>query len=46
MKLKKTATAMFSLLCEAYGENTLSRVHVSEGHRRFSEGREDVEIDE
>jgi len=33
------------LLCEAYGENALSRAHVFEWHKRFSEGREDVEHD-
>jgi hypothetical protein len=45
VKLKKTATEMLNLLCEAYGENTLSRACVFELHKRFSEGREDVADD-
>jgi hypothetical protein len=36
---------MFNLLCETYGDNTLSRAFVFEWHKRFSEGREDVEDD-
>jgi hypothetical protein len=43
VKLKKTATETFSLLHEAYGENTLSRARVLIWHKRISEGREDVE---
>jgi hypothetical protein len=34
------------MLQEAYRENSLSRAHVFEWHKRFSEGREDVEGDE
>jgi len=45
MKLKKIATETFNLLHEAYGENTLPRAHVFEWHKRFSEGRVDVEDD-
>jgi hypothetical protein len=45
VKLKKTATEMFSVSHEAYGENTLSRAHVFEWHKRFSEGREAMEYD-
>jgi transposase len=45
VKLKKTATETFNMLREAYGENTLSRARVFEWHKRFSEGREDVEDD-
>jgi hypothetical protein len=41
VKLKKTATETFDLLCEVYGENTLSRARVFQWHNRFSEGRED-----
>jgi hypothetical protein len=33
----------FNLLCEANGENILSRAHVFEWHKMFSEGRDDVE---
>jgi len=43
--LTKTATKPFNLLCEACGENTLSRAHVFEWHNRCSEGREDVDDD-
>jgi hypothetical protein len=43
VKLKKTATEMFNLLYKAYGENTLSRAYVFKWHKRFAEGREDVE---
>jgi hypothetical protein len=43
-KLKKTATEMYQLLRD--GEDTLSRAHVFEWHRRFLGGREDVEDDE
>jgi hypothetical protein len=43
--LKKTATEIFSLLCEAYGESTLSKACVFEWHKIVSEGREDVEDD-
>jgi hypothetical protein len=37
VKRKQTAIETFSLLHEAYGENTLSRAAVSEWHKRFSE---------
>jgi hypothetical protein len=43
--LKKTATEKLSLLCEVYGENTLSRAHVFQWHKKFSEGREGLEDD-
>jgi len=46
LKLKETATEAFSLLCEVYTENTLSRDHMFEWHKRLSEGREDVEDDD
>jgi hypothetical protein len=46
VKLKETATETFDLLRQAYGENTLSKARVFELHKRFSEGREDVEGDE
>jgi hypothetical protein len=45
VKLKKNATEMFNLLCEAYGENIISRACVFEWHERFPEGTEDVEDD-
>lgn len=46
VKLKKNATETLNLLREAYGEDALSRSRVFEWHKRFSEGREDVEDDE
>jgi hypothetical protein len=46
VKVKKTTTEMFNLLNEVYGENTLSRAHVSEWCKRLSEGRQAVEDDE
>jgi len=46
VKLKKSDTETFNMLHEAYGEMTLSRAYVFEWHKRFSEGREDVEDDE
>jgi hypothetical protein len=46
VKIKKTASETFNLLCEAYGENNLLRAPVFEWCKRFSEGREDVEDDE
>jgi hypothetical protein len=45
-KLKKTATEMYELLREVYGEDTVSRARVWERHRRFLGGREDVKDDE
>jgi hypothetical protein len=32
------------LLTEAYGEDCMSRPHVSEWHKQFSEGRESVKM--
>ncbi|GFG30570.1 hypothetical protein Cfor_10488 [Coptotermes formosanus] len=46
VKLKKTATETVYLLREAYGEDALSKSRVFEWHKRFSEGRENVEDDE
>ena len=46
VKLKKSATECYQLLKEVFGDNTLSRTRVFEWHRRFSEGREEVEDDE
>lgn len=46
VKLNKTATESFCLLKQVYGEQSLSRSQVFEWHRRFKEGREDVEDDE
>jgi len=46
VKLEKTAIGTFNLLREAYEENTLPRSRVSEWHKRWSEGGEDVEDDD
>jgi len=46
VKLKKTATETLNLLREAYGEDALSKSRVFDWHKRFSEGREDVEDNE
>jgi hypothetical protein len=46
VKLKNTATGTFSLLCKEYGENTLSRACVFEWHKRFSEGKQDIEMND
>lgn len=46
VKLKKSATECYQLLKEVFGDNTMSRTCVFEWHRRFSEGREEVEDDE
>ncbi|GFV32851.1 hypothetical protein TNCV_4685591 [Trichonephila clavipes] len=36
----------FQILTEAYGGETLSRAHVFEEHKRFSEGIDSLEDDE
>jgi len=46
VKLKKSATETFQLLTEAYGEDCMSRAHVFELHKRFSEDRESVKDDD
>jgi hypothetical protein len=38
VKLKKTATDMFEMLKNAYGEECLLRTSVFEQHKRFKEG--------
>ena len=43
VKLKKTPNKCYKLLQEAYGDNSLSRAHVFEWCKRFSEGRESTE---
>jgi hypothetical protein len=43
VKLEKTTTRNFILLCEGYGGDVLSRGDMSECCKKFSEGREDVE---
>jgi hypothetical protein len=47
VKLKKiTPTECFQLLKEVYCDNVMSCTRVSEWHKRFMEGREEVEDDE
>jgi len=46
VKLKKSSTETFQLLTEAYSEDCMSRAHVFEWHRQFSEGRESVKDDD
>ena len=45
IRLGKTPTETFSLLQEVYRDATMSRTRVFEWHKRFREGREDVEDD-
>ncbi|XP_050527144.1 protein GVQW3-like [Daktulosphaira vitifoliae] len=46
VKLKKTAAESFRMLCKVYSEECLSRACVFEWHKRFCNGREDVEDDD
>jgi hypothetical protein len=47
VKLKKQIlTECFQLLKEVYGDNIMSLKQVFEWHKRFMEGREEVEDDE
>ena len=41
----KIPTKVLKLLQEVYGDDMMSRTHLFEGHRRFKEGREEVEDD-
>jgi hypothetical protein len=43
VKLKKKISECFQLVKEVYGDNVMSRTRVSERHKRFMEGREEVE---
>ena len=45
VRLGKTPTETFNLLQEVYGDATMSRTRIFERHKRFREGREDVEDD-
>ena len=46
VKLKKTSPMeCIKLLKDVYDDNLMSRSHVFEWHKRFSEGREEVEDD-
>jgi hypothetical protein len=43
MTLNKSATETIEMLCEAFGEHSLSRTAVFEWHSRFKAGRVSVE---
>ena len=46
VKLKKTSPMeCIKLLKDVYGDNLMSRSRVFEWHKRFNEGREEVEDD-
>ena len=45
VKLGKTATETLKMLRDVYGDSSMSRTRVFELHKRFMEGREDVEDD-
>ena len=46
VKLKKSPMECFQMLKEVFGDNAMSRARVFLWHKRFSEGREEVEDDE
>jgi transposase len=43
VKIGNSASETLTLLTVAYGEYTMKKSSVSEWHRRFKEGREDVQ---
>ena len=43
VKLGKTVTETLKMLCDVYGDFSMSRTRVFEWHKRFVEGMEDVE---
>ena len=45
VRLGKNPTEALKLLQDVYGDDAMSRARVFEWHRRFKEGREDVEDD-
>ena len=45
VRLRKTPTEALKLLQEVYGNHTMSRTRLFEWHKRFKEGREEVEED-
>ena len=45
VRLGKTATEALKLLQEVHGDDTMSRTCLFEWHRRFKEGREEVDGD-
>jgi len=45
VRLGKTPTEALKLLQEDYGDDTMPRTHIFEWHRRFKEGKEEMEDD-
>lgn len=45
MKLSKSATETYSLLQQVCGDECMSHTRVIEWHKRFKEGREEIEDD-
>ena len=45
VRLGNSPTETLKLLQEVYGDDTMSRTRLFEWHRRFKEGREEVEDD-
>ena len=45
VRLGKTPTEALKLLQEVYSDDTMSRTRLFEWHRRFKEGREEVQDD-
>ena len=45
VKLGKLATETLKMLSNVYGDSSMSRTRVFEWHKRFMEGRKDVEDD-
>jgi len=45
VRFRKTPTEALKLLQEVYGDDTMSTSRVFEWHKRFQEGRKDVEVD-
>jgi len=45
VKIGKSASETLALLTVAYGEYALKKLSVFEWHRRFKEGREDMQDD-
>jgi hypothetical protein len=41
--MKKTTTETFNLLCQVYGEYVVSTPTLFEWHKKFPDGRENVE---
>ena len=41
----KTPTEALTLLQQVYGDSTMTRTHLLEWHRRFKDGRQEVEED-